>query len=623
MKSFKITLLLVFVFYSALDASDVKTNATILKDQTVFTIKSKEEAVVKYDYAAIIHNKYATKAKQITIYYDDFVDVKNAEVSIHSMDGKRINRIKLKDFEDHGIGLSSTASDGRIKFYEPTFSSYPFIIKVSYELHKSGSLHYPVWRPQEEENLEVKSASFIVEDYSGNGFQFKSYQLKEPKIKTIDGAKIYKWKIEDLQPFEFEAYNYSWEDYAPVLYTSPKNFEMDGIEGDMSTWKSFGQWIAKLNAEKKDISSLDFTDLDKRIESASSEEEKIRLVYEYLQTNTRYVSIQLGIGGWQPFAASFVHEKKYGDCKALSNYTQVLLERYGINSYYTLIKSGNYPTEIKEDFPNAHFNHAIVTVPIENDTIFLECTSQTNPFGYMGKFTSDRNALMITPEGGKLIGTKKYLAKENLQNTTIDIDLTKEKNSTVTFERDYTGLEIENHHFDRLYHKESKDIDKWIRENHDWGGQKIQLIELKELTQQQVPEAGYTVEFTSNSEYVEMGNRKFISADRYVDSFLWSLPNRKRNTSIKIKYGYTQNDTIRYHLDKYHLLEKDLTKMNFTSVYGDYYRELQNDGDEILYIRKFKLSDGEYSGEECQGFKDFVQKVKTADKERFVLLDKT
>ena len=78
------------------------------------------------------------------------------------------------------------------------------------------------------------------------------------------------------------------------------------------------------------------------------------------------------------------------------------------------------------DFPNAYFNHAIACVPMKNDTVWLECTSQTNPCGYLGKFTDNRPALLAAPDGGHLVRTPVYDEKTNTVRKNIKMTLNTE-----------------------------------------------------------------------------------------------------------------------------------------------------------------------------------------------------
>lgn len=109
-----------------------------------------------------------------------------------------------------------------------------------------------------------------------------------------------------------------------------------------------------------------------------------------MQNRTRYVGIQLGIGGYQPFPAETVDRLGYGDCKALSNYMKALLNATGIESVYTIAGAASNQGITMTDFPTVNqCNHAILCVPLHRDTIWLECTSQTTPCGYMSTFTAE------------------------------------------------------------------------------------------------------------------------------------------------------------------------------------------------------------------------------------------
>jgi len=158
-------------------------------------------------------------------------------------------------------------------------------------------------------------------------------------------------------------------------------------------------------------------------DSIKTEKEKARFLYNYMQRNMRYVSVQLGIGGLKPFSATFVDQKKYGDCKALSNYMSALLKAVGITSYYAVINAGPNEEPADPSFPQNSFDHVILCVPFKGDTTWLECTNNIQKFGKLGSFTESRNALIITDDGGKLVSTPKSVAQDNQFNAEAHIVL--------------------------------------------------------------------------------------------------------------------------------------------------------------------------------------------------------
>jgi hypothetical protein len=157
------------------------------------------------------------------------------------------------------------------------------------------------------------------------------------------------------------------------------------------------------------------------VRNASSDREKAKIIYNYLQKNFRYVSIQLGIGGLRPFSADFTDKKKYGDCKGLSNYMKAALSTVGIKSYTAIINAEYNSEPVDPDFPSDQFNHVILCVPQPQDTIWLECTSQTAEFDVLGSFTENRNALLVTENGGVLVPTPKSKSSDNSFISSTDI----------------------------------------------------------------------------------------------------------------------------------------------------------------------------------------------------------
>ena len=238
------------------------------------------------------------------------------------------------------------------------------------------------------------------------------------------------------------------------IFTAPLDFEYGGYKGSLRSWNTYGEWMYKLIKGLDALPPSEMTKIAEITAKTDDVRERVKLIYEYMQSSTRYVSIQIGIGGHRPSEASLVIKNGYGDCKALVNYTMALLKGAGITSYYTLIKSGPDGKVIK-DFVNDQFDHIVLCVPLQKDTVWLECTDQRSPFNFMGNFTDDRYALLITPDGGKLVKTPAFKKGENVIKRTGTISMNNFGKSTAKLSYYYSGMNYDT--ASALFGQASKD----------------------------------------------------------------------------------------------------------------------------------------------------------------------
>lgn len=356
------------------------------------------------------------------LYTNRMRKIDEVDLKVYDAGGKQVNKLKKKDLMKEA-SQGGLVDDGMYHWLEIPASSYPVTIEIMYVVDESSTLFYPRYDIQEADEA-VEHSAFTASVPADLDLRFMEQNISlKPLISFLAKSKEYKWEVKNLKAFKKEegAMDASLND--PAIILAPNKFKCFNTYGDMTTWNSFGKWgydllkgLDELPAERKAY----FIDL---VKDAKNDREKISLIYNYLQKNFRYVSIQLGIGGYKPFPAKFTDEKKYGDCKGLSFYMNSALKAIGIKSYCALINSQYNEEPVPENFPCNRFNHMILCVPQDKDSIWLECTSNTIDFAFLGSGTENRNALLLTENGGVLVPTPRSKASNNMILTSTVISL--------------------------------------------------------------------------------------------------------------------------------------------------------------------------------------------------------
>ncbi|CAN5475673.1 hypothetical protein BH09BAC6_BH09BAC6_03450 [soil metagenome] len=364
----------------------------------------------------VLNEKGDDNAKIILPYNKKFSSVNSFEMRVYSADGRLLKKYHKSDMYDRAaIDNESIVTDDRLLAIRHTITSYPTTIEFIIEQNIKSLINLGSWSIQSvEQSIQNSNYRLTVRKDAGFRYLNSNTNIKPDKF-TAENTDTYFWKVDNLKAIKPEDGAEAWN-VLPKIYFSGNSFEYYGIPGDISSWQSYGKWQQALNADVCSLSPQRAEQIQKMTADIKTDKEKAKFLYRYMQQNVRYVSIQLGIGGLKPFPASFVDEKKYGDCKALSNYMYALLKAVNIPSCYATVNAGENEEPANPEFPFDRFNHVILCVPFKGDTTWLECTSNTKPFGKLGPFTENRYALLIDNNGGKLVKTPRSVDVDNQTN---------------------------------------------------------------------------------------------------------------------------------------------------------------------------------------------------------------
>lgn len=575
-------------------------------------IKSEKSATVSVTEVRTILNKNGEYNVNFMELYDPMNKIVNLKGKVYDSTGKQVRSFGSEDVIDRSyISNSSMYDDNRVKIIDSKYLTYPFTVEYMYEIEMKQTLFLPSWS-HGTENTSYENSTFVVKTPAGYVLRYKEYNLPKGVVKSnLDEKKVYTWTLNNIAARTGEPMSSVISPDYPLLLLAPNKFEVADSKGSSESWKELGIWATSLIDAKDKLPESTILKLKELTATCKTDYEKVKLVYEFMQQKTRYVSIQVGIGGWQPFDAETVDKYSYGDCKALSNYTKALLAAVGIKSYYTLVKAGAGSNKIDTLFPSSQFNHAIVCVPIEKDTLWLECTNQRMPCGFNGDFTDDRDVLLIDGENSKLVHTRIYNASENCINRTSDIQFDENLVGTSTVNANYIGLCYDN--IMPIYYADNADKLKMVTQRIELPTFILSNFSYKE-NRSRTPSIDENLNLSVRNYIQKLVGDVALLPLNFMNK-LTSVPDKVRNrkTDMCIRRAYMENDTVVFHLPKGYKVTELPEKSEITNEFGKYFAVSSLKGNSITYIRHFELFKGVFPATVYSGFREFLEQVSTAD----------
>ena len=600
-------------------------NSDIVKreEEIRFEIQDIGKAKEYHKYVLTVLNENGNKQAFLEEYYDKLQSIESISGTLYDATGKKIKSLKKSDIEDKsGTSDINLADDNRIKYHNFFYKVYPYTVEYEIEIKYNYTMFFPGWMPQENEHYAVQESKLSVVCPQNYQFRYKAFNYsKEPEIQSEKSNKIYTWEIKDLQPIESEYASPYWFQITPVVCLGPDQFQIEGYKGDMGTWQDFGKFVYALKQGRDELPDDIKQKVHQMTDGLSDPKEKIRKLYEFLQQNTRYISVQLGIGGWQPFDAKYVASKRYGDCKALSNYMFSLLKEVGIKSFYTLIKAGENNQYMISDFPSSQFNHVILCVPLEEDSMWLECTSQTLPAGYLSGFTSNRFALLIDENGGKLVRTPKYGYNENLQLRKINATLNDEGNLSASVNANYRALQQDD--LEGMINYLSKDkVLEYLKKSIDLPTYDISKFDYKQEKNILPPVINEYLELTASNYAQVTGKRLFINPNILNRSYRKLKIDEERKYDIELTDEFREIDSVEIKIPAGYQPESVPADMKIENKFGKYITSTKLMSDKIIYYRLREQYGGKFLASEYANLVKYYEQLYKADRNKVVLVKK-
>ncbi|MBC8173374.1 MAG: DUF3857 domain-containing protein [Chitinophagales bacterium] len=388
---------------------DRSVDITFEKNKLIIYSNDYEERMLLQDNA----NIYAENSVE----YSGFTPLLKISAKTLVPEEKKYRTIDVEDFKTNDVMDGAIFHDDtkEKKFYFPSLAEGTKTV-LAYERQINeprflGAFFFGSYAP-------IENAAYSITCPKEVQIGILYYNMEESDLafskEENKGTVTYTWKWKQIPKLNIESGAPDIRYYIPHVVAYIKDYSMNGTQENISTsvddlhdW--YYTFIKKLDSSKDaELKKI----VDSLVTDVLSNEEKVKRIYYWVQSNIKYVAFEEGMDGFIPRQASVVCQKRYGDCKDMSNIITEMLNIAGIEAHLTWIGSRDIPYRYSQVPTPIVDNHMIVTYKVGDKYEFLDATEDHLAFGYPSSFIQGKEALINIEEGAYEIAVVPEVAPE-------------------------------------------------------------------------------------------------------------------------------------------------------------------------------------------------------------------
>ena len=177
--------------------------------------------------------------------------------------------------------------------------------------------------------MTILRSRYMVDVPAAIDLRIREDNLNFPRqVKTVGNRKVYTWATANIPRIKGERFA-----------SDSNGVRMTIMIGSPITWAKIASWYATNAKDRYTVTPAVAAKLADVVKGASTREDSIRAIHRWIAQDIRYVSIALGIGGYQPRTPDEVVATGYGDCKDKATLFIAALDKMGVTAYPVILNS--------------------------------------------------------------------------------------------------------------------------------------------------------------------------------------------------------------------------------------------------------------------------------------------